>query len=312
MPDVACLGILVADLIGRPIDHLPERGRLALVEDMSLHIGGCASNTSIVLAKLGIETAVLGKVGSDGLGDFVTSELGRSSVHCQGLVHDPHHHTSASMVIVDHQGERSFLHYLGANAHYTAEDINWEIVKSTRILHIGGALVLPGIDGEPMAEMMTEARRQGLIVTLDTVWDDTGRWMKTLAPCLPHADLFCPSLSEAQKLAGCEKPADVARVLRGAGAKAVALKLGEEGCYLQTDKDEFLVPTFKVNAVDGTGTGDAWVAGLLTGMLKGWDLHRAAQFANATGALCVTATGATAGIRSFEETIRFMEQHNWR
>ncbi len=310
MPDVACLGILVADLIGRPIDRLPERGRLALVDDMSLHIGGCASNTSIVLAKLGIETAVLGKVGSDGLGDFVTSELERSSVHCQGLVHDSDHHTSASMVIVDHQGERSFLHFIGANAHYRVEDVDWGVVRSSRILHIGGALVLPGIDGEPMAEVMAEAKKRGLTVTLDTVWDATGRWMKTLAPCLPYADLFCPSLSEAQKLAGCEKPAEVARVLRDAGAKAVALKLGEDGCYLQTDKEEFLVPTFKVDPVDGTGTGDAWVAGLLTGMLKGWDLHRAAQFANATGALCVMATGATAGIRSFEETLKFIERHS--
>src|SRR5215831_12065915 len=118
MPDVACLGILVADLLGRPIDELPERGRLGLVDQMTLHIGGCAANTSIDLEKLGVKTAVLGKVGSDGLGDYVVQTLERAGLDTRGVVKDPEVGTSATMVLVDSQGERTFLHHQGANGHY--------------------------------------------------------------------------------------------------------------------------------------------------------------------------------------------------
>src|SRR5689334_13412747 len=108
MPEIACLGILVADLIGRPIDQLPPRGRLGLVDQMTLHIGGCASNTGIDLARLGVETAVLGKVGSDGLGDFVAHTLEAEGIDTRGLVRDRSVNTSATMVLVDAEGERTF------------------------------------------------------------------------------------------------------------------------------------------------------------------------------------------------------------
>src|SRR5579872_6393102 len=113
MTEIACLGILVADLLGRPIDSLPPRGRLGLVENMTLHIGGCASNTAIDLARLGVHTAVLGKVGTDGLGDFVVATLARDGLDTRAVVRDPRVNTSATMVLVGADGERTFLHYLG-------------------------------------------------------------------------------------------------------------------------------------------------------------------------------------------------------
>ncbi|HXG23015.1 MAG TPA: carbohydrate kinase family protein, partial [Chthonomonadales bacterium] len=116
MADIACLGILVADLLGRPIDRLPPRGRLGLVEEMTLHIGGCASNTGIDLAKLGVSTAVLGKVGCDGLGDFVLNTLKKAGLDIRGVVRDEYASTSATMVLISSDGERTFLHHLGGNA----------------------------------------------------------------------------------------------------------------------------------------------------------------------------------------------------
>src|SRR5438067_10570799 len=100
MPDIACLGILVADLLGRPIDALPQRGRLGLVERMELHIGGCAANTGLALSKLGVRTAVLGKVGTDGLGEFIVQTMMIGGVDTQGIVRDSTVGTSATMVLV--------------------------------------------------------------------------------------------------------------------------------------------------------------------------------------------------------------------
>lgn len=306
MPDIACLGILVADMIGRPIDALPPRGRLGLVDAMILQIGGCAANTSIGLARLGVETAILGKAGRDGAGDFVVHTLEKSGLDTRGVVRDDTVNTAATMVLVESDGERTFLHHLGANARYRAEEVRWEVVQECKILHVAGALVMPALDGPPMGEVLREAQARGLTTALDTVWDATSRWMQTLAPALPHTDYFLPSLAEAQALTGRTEPRDVARALRDAGVKAVGLKMGEKGCYVQTADAEMTVPAFQVQLLDGTGSGDAFVAGFLCGLVKGWDLERTARLANAVGAFCVTALGATAGVRSLEETEAFM------
>jgi sugar/nucleoside kinase (ribokinase family) len=66
---VVCLGIMVADVLGKPLKAIPEPGRLVLVEEMSLHTGGCAVNTATALGKLGIPVEVIGKVGTDPFGD---------------------------------------------------------------------------------------------------------------------------------------------------------------------------------------------------------------------------------------------------
>jgi sugar/nucleoside kinase (ribokinase family) len=306
MPQVACLGILVADLLGRPIDDLPPRGRLGLVENMSLHIGGCAANTGIDLARLGVDTALLGKVGTDGLGDFVVNTLERNGMDPRGVVRDDSVNTSASMVLVAGDGERTFLHYLGGNAQYREADVDWAVIRASKLLHVAGALVMPAFDGQPMARVLQQAKQEGLTTSLDVVWDATGKWMKMLGPCLPHTDYFMPSLAEAQEITRRRDVKEVARALTDAGVKTVALKLGEEGCYIRTPDAEVSAPGMPVEAVDGTGAGDAFDAGFLCGVVNGWDLERTAHFANAVGALCVTAVGATAGVRSFAETEEFL------
>lgn len=306
MRKIACLGIFTADLLGRPIDQLPPRGRLGLVDEMSLHIGGCASNTGIDLQKMGIDTAVLGKVGRDGLGDFVVNVLERHGLDTRGLARDDSVGTSASMVLVGADGERTFLHYLGGNARYFETDVNWDVIDECGILHIAGALVMPQFDGEPMARTLKEAKKRGKITSLDTVWDATGKWMKTLAPCLPWTDYFEPSLSEAQEITGLKEPRDVAKALRDAGVKTVVLKLGERGCYIQGENLELASTAFTVPVVDGTGSGDAFDAGFLTGVMLGWDMERTAKFANATGAFSVMALGATGGLKPMEEIEAFI------
>jgi sugar/nucleoside kinase (ribokinase family) len=307
MPDVVCLGILVADVLGRPIESLPPRGKLALVDEIELHIGGCAANVSIDLSRLGFSTAVLGMVGNDGFGDFVVRTLEAAGVDAGGVVRTDAAHTSATMIMVHADGERSFLHHIGANAAYREEHVDFRRIQESRILHVAGALVMPGIDGEPMARILKRAKQAGVTTSLDTVYDATGRWMTVLAPCLEHTDIFLPSLEEAKCLTGRENPPDIAKALMDSGVKTVAIKLGERGSYIRTSEAEFWTPAFKVTPVDGTGSGDAFVAGFLAGLLSGWDLEKTGRFANAVGALCVTALGTTAGVRNMEETLAFME-----
>ena len=85
--------------------------------------------------------------------------------------------------------------------------------------------------------------------------------------------------------------------------------MGERGSYVSTPDKELFVPAYPVNTVDATGAGDAYVAGFLTGTVKGWDLKTTAELASATGAACVTAIGTTAGIQNLDETMKICQNN---
>jgi sugar/nucleoside kinase (ribokinase family) len=306
MIDVTCLGILVADVVGKPVDKWPGRGKLELVDRMELHTGGCAMSTGIALSKIGLNVAVIGKVGTDGFGDFLVSELVRHGIDPSGIARDGSAATSATMVMVHGDGERSFIHYLGANAELTEDDVSFDVVGRSRILHVAGSFLMPKFDGEPTARVLKRAREMGVTTSLDTAWDSRGRWMSLIAPCLPYIDYAVPSIEEARMVTGKHDPRDVAQVLLDHGVKTVALKMGSDGCYIRNSDVELRLPIYKVEAVDAVGAGDCFAAGFLTGVVKGWDLEQTGRFANAVGACCVTALGATTGVKSLEETLEFM------
>ncbi len=310
MKPIICLGILVADVVGRPVSEIPAPGRLTLVEDMGLYTGGCAVNTATALARLGLPVEVIGKVGTDAFGDFVIQAMTRRGISAGGIKRDANAGTSATMVMVGPDGERRFIHYIGANARLSLADIDLQQVGRASILHIAGALVLPGMDGEPTAQLLQQARRAGVTTFMDTVWDATGRWMELLKPCLPHLDYFIPSLPEAVALTGQEDPYAAARALLDEGVGTVGIKMDVHGCLVLTQKGEHIrMPAYQVQAIDSTGAGDAFAAGFIAGVWFGWPLVQVARFANALGALCVTGVGASGGVLPLEETREFMKNN---
>ncbi|HUT74000.1 MAG TPA: sugar kinase [Armatimonadota bacterium] len=306
MPEVVCVGILVADVLAKPVDVFPERGRLTLVDRMELHTGGCAANTAVGLARVGVSTGLIGRVGDDGFGDFYMSAMQREAVDACGIIRDPAANTSSTMVLVHGDGERSFIHCLGANAALRAQDVDLDAIAGAKVLHVAGTFLMPALDGEPTARLLREAKRRGIITSLDTAWDSTGRWMELIEPALPHLDYFVPSIEEARRITGADDPADIAQVLFGHGVGVVALKMGDAGCYVASRDQRLRLPSFEVATVDATGAGDAFAAGFLAGVVEGWSLEQTARFANAVGALCVLAVGTTAGIKNMDETREFM------
>lgn len=306
MPDVICLGILVADLLAQPVDAWPERGRLVLADRMELHIGGCASNTAIGLSRLGIPVGVIGKVGDDPLGEFLQEALRREGVDSSGVRKDARASSSSTMVCVHSDGERSFVHCVGANATLREDDVDQEHVRNTRILHMAGSLLMPGFDGPPAARILEKAKALGVTTALDTAWDGSGRWMELVGPMLPFVDYAVPSIEEARMLTGKQTPEDVAAILMDHGVKTVALKMGIEGCYVRSQDEEFRIPSFDICSVDASGAGDAFAAGFLCGLVKGMSLEDTARLGNAVGAMCTLALGTTPGIKTLAETQEFI------
>lgn len=300
-PDVVCIGILVADVLARPVDTVPWSS-LAVVEELTLHGGGCALNTASALARLGSTAAVAGRVGADVFGDFLLGTLDARGIDRSAVIQDGAAPSSATVALVSGDGERTFLHLPGANACVRSEELDREVLFGGRCLHVAGALMLEQLDGDPMAAVLAEGQAHGLYTSLDTAWDATGRWRR-LDACLPYLDLAVPSLEEAKAISGAEDPARAAAWFRERGVREVALTMGPSGCYASGDGFEGVVPAPHVQTVDGTGAGDAFAAGLLFGKLAGWDLARAARFANAAGALATTAVGAWEGVGGLAETL---------
>ena len=131
-----------------------------------------------------------------------------------------------------------------------------------------------------------------------------GSW-KELEPILPHLDLFIPSRGEAVDLTGERDPEKIIAAFRRHMRRGlIGIKLDAEGCLLDDGTaPAVLVPSYKIKVVDTTGAGDTWFAGLLTGLIRGMPLEHAGKLANRTAADCCTALGASAGVRSFEETV---------
>lgn len=306
MPEVVCLGIVVVDVWARPVDQWPARGTLGLVEEVGIGLGGCAANCGLDFIRLGGRATVMGCVGRDGLGDFALNTLQEGGA--QTAVRRVDVPTSATLITIHPDGERTFLHCTGADGAIEPDQVDMAVVTSAPVLALLGVNLMPGFDGAPQATVLARAKQQGVTTVVDTAWDDTGRWMETLAPLLPYTDLLLPSVGEARGLTGREDPPGMAQVLLEQGPSLVGIKLGPEGSYLRTAEQELWIPAYPVETVDGTGAGDAFVAGFLYGWQQGWELRDVGRFANAVGALSTTALGTTRGVRSAAETIRFLEE----
>jgi sugar/nucleoside kinase (ribokinase family) len=303
-PEVLCAGIIVADAIASPVDQAPEPGVVNLVESVQLATGGCALSTATALARLGVRTALCGCVGRDLLGQVLLTEAASRGLDTQG-VRQCDSLTSASLVLDRSDGERTFLHNPGASGALTKEDVERATDRSrARLLHIGGALVMPGLDGRPLAEALEAARERGLVTSLDPVHDATGRWDR-LHPALPNLDVICPNLTEARGITGRDTAPDCAAWLRARGVGKVAIKLGRDGAYALDHATAEHVPPFEVRATDETGAGDAFAGGLIYGLLRDWPLRRAVRLGNAVGALSTTAVGATTALPDLAGALEF-------
>jgi sugar/nucleoside kinase (ribokinase family) len=302
--DVVCVGNLVADLIVRPVETLPQRGALAMVDAIDLRAGGCALTTVVVLGRLGARASMLGMVGDDLFGRFLLEALSDAGVERSGVVCHPTVASVATVVLVDGRGERTYLHAPGVGALLTRDHLPDDLLFAGRALHIAGALINPGIDGEPTVHILEVARARGILTSLDTAYDPSGRWERVHA-AIPHLDIFAPGYPEAKQISGRNDPVAIAAWARELGAQTAIIKLGADGAYVDAPEYQGFVSPIRVNVVDATGAGESFNGGLLYGLIAGWPLERAVRLGTATGALAVTQIGAAAGATSLPTALAF-------
>ena len=308
---VVCAGVVVADHLCTPIDHLPAAGELVAADELILNIGGCASNAAVVLAKLGIMAAICGRVGDDAFGRYVAETLRDHGVETSALGIDPRYATSQTLIVNVRGEDRRFIHSFGANRALSATDLDAALARATRprVLYLGGYLILPGLDAEAVAERFARARTEGIATVLDVCTPGPGDYLRHLRPVLPHVDVFLPNGDEADLILGESDPIRQALAFRDLGARRVVITRGEHGAVAVSDDLRVRLGAFPIEFVDGTGGGDAFDAGYIAGLIDGLDELGCLALAGAVGASCVRAVGTTAGIFDRDEAERFLAEH---
>jgi sugar/nucleoside kinase (ribokinase family) len=304
--DYTSMGFITFDALCRPVTQIPPNADTYFVEDFTLAVSGAAGSAVIVAAKHGLKSRAVGGVGNDDMGDWVLMKLNRFGIDTSLMARCDGFYTSSSIVTTRPDGARPALHRLGATAGFYITDDQIDDLLDTRILHVGGVGLMDRMDQGRTEEIMAEAKRRGVITTLD-VFASTPDDLPKVARLLPHTDWFLPSEDEARALSGLTDNRALAQFLIDKGAANVILTLGANGAfYLGRDGASFHEPAFQVNVVCTCGCGDCFNGGFATGLIKGLSLREAVEMGQASSAQNATGLGSQAGVKDYEGTRAFI------
>jgi sugar/nucleoside kinase (ribokinase family) len=255
------------------------------------------------MSRLGLRVAALSLIGSDHWGTLIRDKLAGENVDIQNLVVDPQSATSVTAVLVDRNGERTFAFHAGASQLINRKMIldRLDLFANSNVALFGYYHLLPQLEDD-LPHVLAEIRKTGCRTALDTA--NGGGALQPLDRILQHLDFYIPNYAEAKQQTGQTDPREMISVYRECGTTALlGIKLGDQGALLSPTRDSFLTvaaiaPPGPV--IDTTGAGDCFYAGLIRGLIRGMTLEQAANLAAAAGAWCVTGTGATDQIPSFE------------
>lgn len=307
-PLVVCAGILVSDLFVPPLIDIPRPGQLVAIDPPLYQSGGCAANTGVDLAKLGVSVRVSGRVGDDALGQQVVDQLASVGVDTSGISRSASSPTSQTVVLSIEGDDRRFLHCVGANAEYTADEVAAG-AEGASILVVGGFLVLPGLEPGALIPVLDRSRASGAQVLLDVVIPvgQTGV-AEQVRPLLPHVDGFLPNRDEAEALTGRVEASDQAAVLLEWGCPWVVITGGGEGALYADAKRTITVEPLEVEFIDGSGSGDAFTAGIVVGMLRSWPIEDTLRYAAVLGASVCRGLGCHSTLATDDEARARMGQ----
>lgn len=292
---VVTLGAHIVDILARPVHHLPAGQQTALVDQIRLTAAGSAAGTAVDLVKLGHEVHSLGVIGDDELGDFLVMIMSRHGVDVSRLRRRPGEQTAASILPIREDGGRPSLHTPGANLSITLADVDQEILRAARAVHLGGMDVAFGLGDPAFFALLDEIRAAGVLVTMDLL-AELPDLLESARAFLPHVDYVLPNEAQARAMTGEATPERAATALLDEGPRGAVVTLGEQGSLVATETGRFHVPALKVTAVDTTGCGDAYCAGFITGLLHGEDARTAAAWGTAAAARVATGLGSDAGL----------------
>ncbi len=272
-------------LVSREFSNRLLAGTLGLQKQQAS--GGSAANTIHGLARLGMETGFVGKIGQDNLGRFFEKDLKERGIQ-PVLFHDLEE-TGRAIALISKDSERTFATYLGAAVDLNEEDITSDIFEGYGYFHIEGYLVQ---NAELIKKSMRLAKSHGLTVSIDMASYNVVRDNRDLFESLIHefVDIILANEDEAASLTG--RKGIKALGMMAEMADIAVYKQGKKGSLVKSGGDEFEIGIQKVKSVDSTGAGDLYAAGFIYGLNAGQDLKTCGRIGALLGGQVTEVIGA--------------------
>jgi ribokinase len=294
---------MIADLVFR-VRHRPEPGETLHGAEFNLFLGGKGFNQAVGARRLGAEAIMVGRVGQDYFGDLFLAKMQAEGMTTEFISRDPGTGTGVASPVVTDDGENSIVGAPRANMKMTTEQ-----VEQARAAIAAADILLLQFEIPQECSLLAAAiaRESGTLVQLDPApvhLSPTGQ----TGPTWP-ADYIVPNEVEAQMLAAKQTVEKWAQAEMAAGAKAVVVSMGVYGAVIHDSQGTRQHPAYSIDAVDTTGAGDAFRAGLAVRLAEGAAIDEAAQFANAGGALACLTPGAEPSMPTRAAVEAFMAEH---
>lgn len=252
----------------------------------SMVAGGSASNTINGIARLGGETAFIGKVGKDEIGAFYTADTKKNGVHPLLLTSDTP--SGNCTVLVSPDGERTMCTYLGASCELSARDLTPDLFSDCFIFHIEGYLVQ---NTDLISKAAQMAKAAGAQVSIDlasyNVVEENLDFLKKLVK--EHIDIVFANEEEAKAFTGLEAREALDTI---AGLCNIAIvKTGKHGSYIKHNGQTIRIASIPAECIDSTGAGDLYAAGFLYGLSKNYDLEKCGKLGSLVAGKTVEIVG---------------------
>lgn len=332
--DVITMGRSSIDLysnnIGSPFEEIRE---------FAAYVGGCPTNISVGTRRLGLRTALLTAVGEDQVGNFILRFLRDEGVETRFIPRKPGRRSSAAVLGIEPPDRFPLTFYRDncADTELNIDDVLQAPIAGSQALLITGT----GLSKEPGRSATIfaaeQARQAGKTVLLDIdfrpdQWEDQRAFGVAVRSVLRLVEIVIGTddeikaalLADRAQLSVAHSQVSDARIsgdsaaairhLLALGPRVLVQKRGADGSsvYLRAEGRELEridVPGFPVEVQNILGAGDAFAAGLLYGLVKGWDWYRAARLGNACGAILVTRHGCANFMPTYDEVTAFIQEH---
>ena len=290
------------------VDLLPESdGRLLPCP------GGAPANVAVGIARLGGTSGFIGRVGDDPLGALMQRTLLTEGVDITYLKQDEWHRTSTVLVDLNDQGERSFTFMVRPSADLFLETTDLPCWRHGEWLHLCSIALSAEPSRTSAFTAMTAIRHAGGFVSFDPniredLWQDEHLLRLCLRQALQLADVVKLSEEEWRLISGkTQNDRDICALAKEYEIAMLLVTKGAEGVVVCYRGQVHHFAGMSVNCVDSTGAGDAFVAGLLTGLSSTGlstderEMRRIIDLAQRCGALAVTAKGAMTALPCRQE-----------
>lgn len=315
MVDVITLGELL-------IDFVSTESGISLIEAPAFQkaAGGAPANVAVGLARLGVSSGFVGKVGNDDFGRFLAQTLAQNGVDIAALRFSDEARTMLAFVSLRADGERDFMFYRHPSADMLLrpEEIDLDYIGAAKLLHYGSISLIGEPSRSATLEAVEGAEARGLLISYDpnlrlNLWPSAEAARQGMLGAWHFAHVAKVSREELTFLSGESDLIAAARALWHERLRLLVITGGREGCWYVTSQAHGHVPGYRVQTVDTTGAGDGFVAGLLAGLLengRAWEdpkeLEQVLRFANATGALTTTQRGAIPALPSRDQVLELL------